>query len=926
MIFKTLVECLLKQIRDPENSIALNALQTLTREMKQDLTQAFLLSQPLVERHSLLFWESRSFLDFLIKLQKLPSHVEFFPKPPCQRKEGRCDPGLDPSERVLKQQLEEIQEQLRQCLQEKKHLQDQLTQLQQNIESGQTALQRCQAKNETLHTQMNKLKQTHETHMQQKSAELKTVIAQLDLTRDRWQECEEKFRGCLEKVDKLEDYSRDLFKICEKLLAANEEYSKALNTYASEEATLSHHKRELLNYIEFLQQHKTQLEVANEELQRALEETFGPPDSTVTIRECNSVEMAPLNDPERTRLTWNPEQVVDDLKQQLEDCQQQKRDLENRLDACRAEKKELENKLTKLSENACSEEDGSAVPYAEDSQPYNVPQILHILKQHYPSPDMEHALSNDLTKLQILKDQMRRLKDEADRVNVEPHEFADVVLNVHAQIPEREKTWHRIAEEFHLPKNLETLYLEISKRLKEHRLANELHQYFATEFGEWASRIPYEIEKLKNFITTNYDQVQSTDLDWLGKGILLIEKTRHDFTANDTIINTLMQLTPDVPSDSNKCAWKETLMNRYTLLSEHAKSLLGEQPIETLPTIMHTLKERASLFTHEPDWLLRYIHQLEEKCTLPTELKCKTRRSHTPYETDSFLRECEKLAQYFKVGFRQDTFYNDIVSSKSMKLYVENNMAFTNLKTHLAHYFTTCTNVLDIPTYVEEIFQNLLMQHGIASCTLTLENVTFEKHVNFHLKTAVDYTSNKCDLDRKQQLEDQMNSWVGLYQQWLAELNLSACTPKEDFLQLLKTYKTKVKRSTECESLDVTSEKKMKFDYNFTETQIHNLFLALYKEYFTLKWNHLNQILPTDTELVDKLKQKLQILEKMTPHSRTNILLQIYLEYIKLDLAVGTQKMSAFSEITNVDTMLERSMKETEESLSKMMTDKQGKL
>lgn len=78
MFFKTLVECLLERKKNPNDAMALNALHSLTRQMKNDLLEAYSLSLPLVLDHRNLFWESNSFMDFLIKLVELPTCAAYF--------------------------------------------------------------------------------------------------------------------------------------------------------------------------------------------------------------------------------------------------------------------------------------------------------------------------------------------------------------------------------------------------------------------------------------------------------------------------------------------------------------------------------------------------------------------------------------------------------------------------------------------------------------------------------------------------------------------------------------------------------------------------------------------------------------------------------------------------------------------------------
>lgn len=99
MVLKALVESILQSYREPNNLLHIQLLQTLKRDVAQDVTDAFMLSQPLVNKHPDLYRNSTSFLDFLFKLCDAPRP----PKVPC----APTTPCIDNTEWLqLKSRLE----------------------------------------------------------------------------------------------------------------------------------------------------------------------------------------------------------------------------------------------------------------------------------------------------------------------------------------------------------------------------------------------------------------------------------------------------------------------------------------------------------------------------------------------------------------------------------------------------------------------------------------------------------------------------------------------------------------------------------------------------------------------------------------------------------------------------------------------------
>lgn len=227
MIFQTLVECLLKQFRDPDDALAMNAMNTLMREIKHDLTEAFMMSRPLVDRYSSLFWESRSFFDFLLKISKLPLDKEHFAMRP------------DNDTLLLKEKLSTCQEELNikakkldDCQRQNKLLQDAkdrrgkvgrsveesetvLTEALERSDALNKELKRLQAANASLQKQLDQCKkELEELPSQNESEDTKVLRENITRLKKMLHDCEEENK-VLKEDDKLNHNLKKMLQDCE---------------------------------------------------------------------------------------------------------------------------------------------------------------------------------------------------------------------------------------------------------------------------------------------------------------------------------------------------------------------------------------------------------------------------------------------------------------------------------------------------------------------------------------------------------------------------------------------------------------------------------------------------------------------------------------------------------------------------------------
>lgn len=755
MIFKTLVECILKKIRDPDNHLAFQALQSVTREIEHDLTQAFMLSRPLVDRYSTLFWKSRSYLDFLINIAQLPSPNNYFARSlnPETLSVNRCDVTdfeNDFSSYTHKNNLEENET----LLKKPSDLDTQLQMCKRNLNN-------CTEEKDYLNTQIKLLKTNRNDEH----------VSRNDCPSD----CAAK--TCLEACN------QELEK-CRIIMNKN-------NTKISElQETLNNKNSLLSNVQEKYNKLKTNWETC-----------------MVNFETCNQVCQKVID---QNDILWKQMEAV----------------------ACMYDRLQLKLQATEAEW---------------------LKEFFKVLKQN---ENLEHMNVELKTSLQKHQNTFKHLQDDYTKVTITECNECDF-FNPHT--PSSNPT--------------------------------------ESKFVCWK-------EDNASLETEN-----ATDCD-------------NKIETDDKIISDLMQLTPDMDlgNSPNKWKWKKKFIERYNSLAQCAKSLLGTKPIKNLPNLLYTLQTQAG---NDPElnWLYLYIEKLKENNIELLNIK-EEKLYNVLYE------QCEKLASYFNIVLNIDSFYNDILNSEKMT----NCITLTSLYDPLKNYFTLSNvNMFLIIQKIDMVFRQLTSPHSIFVSNVDDYKSNFEAHVNVYWN-AVKQDITKWENDYNEWLKQlhlnatterqgfitaiqkqRNDEWYTLYNQWLHELELEG-TPREQFLEKLKTYKTREKRilNTPSDSFEVSHEKKMKLHENWSETEIQNLFSALYREYFTLKWNILKKMSPIDTELKNKLNQKLQLLEQIDLSIRDSFAIKIYMQYVKLDLAALVQKVELFTEITSRDNLLEISMNQTE--------------
>lgn len=435
-----------------------------------------------------------------------------------------------------------------------------------------------------------------------------------------------------------------------------------------------------------------------------------------------------------------------------------------------------------------------------------------------------------------------------------------------------------------------------------------------TKSISWVKRVLKQVDSLYKTAKSFNEEIDLSDPEWLKECVDWLERLARDFVDDEILIKEMIQLEPDLSSIPIRAKWKKKFVKRHALLRDAAESL-GD-PLDELTKVIHSFKTQLEDkgLTDDPGWLLRYIRVLESGSTRGGEGSSE--------EEGTLEADCKKFARNLNIQFNRDTFYDDLIKSDAYQVLADCNEILPLWRDMKAYFKLPSTKLLRL--HVEDIFQKLASEHSLPLPQPEKKSfhlLTFEEHLRRYLIAAVDYIGWSSNLSSPKRLMacgsgQQEDAWLPFYVQWLSHFNLDADTPREAFLEKLRERGLSgsgEKRSSSAMApgaMASGSEKKMKVDEKWSSFEIQNVFVALYKEYFTLKWRQLSKLLPpSSSELVQSIERKLRLLQRLkSKESRENVLLEIYKQYVEYDLALITSKPEMFTEITSIDILLQGSM------------------
>lgn len=508
----------------------------------------------------------------------------------------------------------------------------------------------------------------------------------------------------------------------------------------------------------------------------------------------------------------------------------------------------------------------------------------------------------------------------------------------------------------------------------------------AENFKKWVKTLPSLLLDLQNTVKEYNQNLDCKNPDWLRHVIYWIRSENRVYENCKAIQDELLKLTPDIilqlesgymetetdpshttvaacqsqiPPTVNKCEWKNLFVKRYHNLINCANTLIEEgDTFENLPEIMKNIKDlvlsRTPNIIDKKDWLYRYIQQNIPEKMEETKFSLEKNRP-------SVLTECKRLALRYNFRFNPTTFFDDIVkvvnTNAKLKKLLNKHPKFQledlYIGTGLMDYFdVNCLNVQSISNRIQAVF---------VKCTKELfpiteipsfphpptSNLTFKTHAKVHCSNLKEISFKVVKQDYYHQLSEiglnvdrlkpSLDDLVEIkanekfnksYQQYLNASGLDSSTKEEDFLNNLEKLKKKptVKRiaSTTSEIYETNFEKKMKLESEWSVVELQKLVHALYAEYFLLRSNELNGKLPTQEEILNTCQKKLDALQKLqsNPDIRPNVLMNMYTDYIKLDLTLYMDKPSTFNinVVPNMEKLLHSCMRETAKKLEKLYT------
>lgn len=623
MIFKTLVECILKRQRDSDDDLALNALSALTQEIRTDLMQAFAISRPLVDKHPALFRNSRSFLDFLIRVSHLPLHTEHLSE--SREASGFPDDGFPNNElSECRRKLTRCQTELEECREELKERSTDSARAKQDeadLEECRKELEDCRRTSETL---LENTRERHESEAKALREDKEKLARLLRECQDELRELKRRALAVAESRAEADDFAQlktalELDKSAlEQRLAVTEKEKEQLGALHSKE------KEDLLNYIREISQFNANLQQHYLELNNA---------AGLVAQELERVKQQNL------MLNWS--------------AMTQSQNFLNTLDRIRAytEKIELENKNLKELEGRCGLFEITEV--SDSTMTDESPKQLFLCESNMASEEMEAASADDSEK--IMKVVRNHYGCDDGDISLRIREDLDRSKRLEIELKKREPPGtslddflEKVSEtEFSLNSILRASEVNL-QNLSSSSAAQEVVKLLENCNGLVRVFPPLETADrlaVNDFYSTVTRVAKEIDLPFEDCGE---EWFRHAIKAIETmsgevgILKSLTNLEPELSAD--KCKWRGAFVARYNKLKDCAASLTGLDGVDGIDSVMNQLKlELPGTISTRGAWLFQYLKHLKDQ---------KTELDKTIESSDYKIRDLEAKLEDDRSRFR----------------------------------------------------------------------------------------------------------------------------------------------------------------------------------------------------------------------------------------------------------------------------------
>ena len=840
-------------MREPEDSLI---VRSLTRELESDLIAAFEISRPLVDKYRDTFWQSRSYLDFLVQILKLPFHkkyfqrddFEMFRKPFAEGKNKINILSTNKNAELLKSRQEEVRpeneelelkecqsllakylSELEKCRSELEKCRSELEKCRSELKNSQSELKNNQSESEKNHqsesekNHQSELEKNHQSELKNNQSLLEKYQSELDKNQSELKKYQLKLKNTQLE---LENTQSELENTQSKLKKNQEYLEQSMHVlhenYNSRQKEKDDHWRNQLSTMEI--SWKTQLEEVENKCKNQLEnikaEWFN------RVQEFNEFRVYAIQEYEK-------------LYRNLMELSKEKSDVES----IAHELMEDRNNLLKLNSNLITLY--NKLPITGLDETNNEVQINTVMRVDMPEDESKSLdMETDTCKNEEISLKYKRIpaisfseeNGEDDAIGMDSEEETSIFDNT---------------------------------------LIDSLKKFYLTDGCHWKEnvrlRLLQDLELLKIF---------KKQLDELKLMSDLIKVNPEDFAS------TVLRLYENAPSHLNSL-----------------KQIAEAASISETENIVPEMKKRL-------DFIRELYKPFQDECY---EKWVQTFSSKLQRLWDKFIQvddwlslyaECEKFAQYFQITLNPTTMHDEL-----------------NLRIRTILKVITVADTFE--RQIENFRQNLIEKEEISAQNKNqeLNNLLIKWKLfydrlleKFQFDSNLDKENFISKLSTVKQEYDDYNEF---YEKCLEILKIDY-TSKEVFLDRLQEKMNTLKR-THSDS-DEREKKRKSETYSLIEIQ--NLFDALYKEYFHMRWEHYNTACPKETVIIERLKEKLDLLEQIKVNHRLSGLLKILLQYVEMDLTVFTDEIKTFSDIVSKDDLLETTMKTTEKYLEDLMKNK----
>ena len=504
-------------------------------------------------------------------------------------------------------------------------------------------------------------------------------------------------------------------------------------------------------------------------------------------------------------------------------------------------------------------------------------------------------LQRDLELSNSFKNQLKLIKEEAERIDIQPENFGAVIIEllktspqyygylkkiIHAGLldstQDEAATWDATGiasasktTQACLSGEIEALEKKVDKIIAKLEKLKKLETVSNLPFEKWNERFFKSLQKLferdmEDWIVF-HDQCKIL-ADYFGLDNIDLNTLSHSIIENEKFTKAQKREAEKYFKDAQV---KDSIPNVKSII-EHIQRTLN-------------IHIKGTSFTEDIEIYRNNIQEIEKN-------KCEERIKIQQKEIEELIDQNKDYENKIKIQKPKCK-----TCKKSSKLRQENEDYQNQLqeKKEKIKYLNK----------EKEKFQKLLQEEKEKNKELNKEKEELEKFIlkedEKHERQLKDFQSNPPK--RKKETNQ---TWDEIYQEWIKILRLDKNTTPDVFTNKLIIF----------------------MEFNNTFLEVENLINALFKHYFQLKLNYyqdkrerFDKKRPKYNynedykKITEQLKEKLNILNQISvPTERQNILFRFLLNYVQFDLGIFTGETQSITELISVSDLLKKTMLETE--------------